>query len=220
MRTKTQLLAAAVLAVGIGASMAQVYSVNSVGYVNKSFPNGGLALIANPLNTTNNQISSVMPGAPDDTLMFRFNGTSYYDAEVMAGGVWYDGNLNPSSTVLAPGEGFFLVFPSANPVTLTFVGEVPQGSLTNAIPLGYSIRSSIVPQSLGLGAMGMPAGDDDLLFFWNYAVQGWNDANVYAGGQWYDGNLNPVDPTPEVGEAFFVSSGASRSWVRTFSVNN
>jgi hypothetical protein len=220
MRTKTFLLTAAVLAVGIGASMAQVYSVNAVGYVNKSFPNGGLALIANPLNGTNNQISTVIPGAPDDTLLYRFSGTAYYDAETVIGGLWYDSNLNPSTTVLNPGEGFFLVFPDNSPRTLTFVGEVPQGNLTNTIPAGYSIRSSIVPQSLGLSAMGMPAGDDDLLYFWNYASQGWNDAITYISGSWYDSNLNPIDPVPAVGEAFFVSSGAQRSWVRTFSVNN
>src|SRR6478672_7317898 len=40
MRTKTLLLTAALAAVGVSSSMAQVYSVNVVGYVNKSVPKG------------------------------------------------------------------------------------------------------------------------------------------------------------------------------------
>ena len=47
MRTKTLLLTAALAAAGVVSSMAQVYSVNSVGYVNLTLPNG-FSMIANP----------------------------------------------------------------------------------------------------------------------------------------------------------------------------
>src|SRR5882724_2120301 len=43
MRTKTLLLIAAVAVAGVVASNAQVYSVNAVGYVNKSIPAKGFA---------------------------------------------------------------------------------------------------------------------------------------------------------------------------------
>src|SRR5437763_15367210 len=61
MRTKTLLLTAAVLAAGLGASVAQtVFSVNAVGYVNVTIK-PGYNLICNPLNGSNNVISTVMP---------------------------------------------------------------------------------------------------------------------------------------------------------------
>jgi hypothetical protein len=224
MRTKTHLLTAAVIAVGIGASQAQVYSVNAVGYVNKTFANGGLALVANPLNGTNNLINTVLPNVPPDTQMFKWNGAGYNDAEffVDASTGWFNGQGEPSTTVLAPGEGFFLQFPpGSGSVTVTFVGEVPQGSLSNNIPAGFSIKSSQVPQEAGLSAMGFPADPDDTVFFWNYGGQGWRDAIQYAGGgQWVDtGSGELVDPAPQVAEGFFVQKQAQSAWTRTFSVN-
>ena len=47
MRTKTLLLTAALSAAGIASSMAQVYSVNAVGYVNTPLVTG-FNLISNP----------------------------------------------------------------------------------------------------------------------------------------------------------------------------
>lgn len=225
MRTKTLLLTAAIMAAGLGASMAQVYSVNAVGYVNKTFPNGGLALVSNPLNGTNNLLNTILPNVPSDTLMFRFNGSSYNDAEFFVDPAtgWLDGGGNPSTTVLKPGEGFFLVFPpGSGSVTITFVGEVPQGNLTNAIPAGFSIRAHQVPQQVGLSATGFPADPDDILYFWNYAGQGWKDAVQYlGGGSWVDtGTGNTFDPAPAVAEGFFVGKANSGNWTRNFSVNN
>src|SRR6185369_9247800 len=155
MRTKTLLLTASIMAAGLGASMAQVYSVNAVGYVNKTFPNGGLALVSNPLNTTNNTLNSILPNVPVDTQMYRFNGASYNDAEffVDTSTGWLDGGGNPSTTVLKPGEGFFLAFPpGSGSVTVMFVGGLPQGSLTNRVPAGVAIRAQQGPQVSGLAA--------------------------------------------------------------------
>ena len=61
MRTKALLLGAAVGAIGLATSMAQVYSVNIVGYVNTTIPTG-FSIICNPLNATGgNTIGNVMP---------------------------------------------------------------------------------------------------------------------------------------------------------------
>ena len=66
MRTKTTLVAAAILAAGIASSMAQanVYSLNVVGYVNVTVQGGGAYnLIANPLNnTTGNTLTNIFSG--------------------------------------------------------------------------------------------------------------------------------------------------------------
>ena len=58
MRTKTLLLTAIVGALGFTAAQAQVYSVNAVGYVNKSIPSG-FSIVANPLNNGDNKVSDV-----------------------------------------------------------------------------------------------------------------------------------------------------------------
>ncbi|MCX7872360.1 MAG: hypothetical protein N2487_03660, partial [Verrucomicrobiae bacterium] len=72
MKTKAILLAAAVAVAGAVAVKAQtVYSVNVVGYVNVTlYP--GFNLIANPLNTTNNTIASLLPNVPGGTMLFKY----------------------------------------------------------------------------------------------------------------------------------------------------
>src|SRR5687768_8351279 len=59
MRTKTLLLTAALAAAGLTSSMAQVFSVNAVGFVNVTVPASSFALLANPLNQPTNDLASV-----------------------------------------------------------------------------------------------------------------------------------------------------------------
>ena len=204
-------MTAAVMAVGLGASVAQtVYSVNSVGYVNLALPTG-YSLIANPLNGTNNLLSTVLPVVPEDTLIYKFNpGTQQFaDANQFIGGFgWF-----PDAT-LNPGEGCFIGLPSA--ATLTFVGEVPQGNLTNQVPSNYSLRSSQVPQAgLLSSALTYPAVDNDLVYQWDRVNQRYLDANTYIDGfGWF-----PAEPNIGVGESFFIQTGTAHAWTRTFSVN-
>lgn len=212
--------------------MAQsVFSVNAVGYVNVSL-RAGYNLISNPLNGTNNNINTIIPVAPGDTVAFRWNTASqsfsqadtYFDVGDPALNGWYDGAANKSSTVINPGEGFFLQSPTAT--TITFVGDVPQGQLTNSIPSNYSFRSSIVPQSVGLLSVGFPGVSDMIYQTWNPVAQGYSQALTYfnvgdpALNGFYDGAGNKVDPTPGVAEGFLIfNPGPALSWGRTFSVN-
>jgi hypothetical protein len=231
MRTKTLLLTAALFAAGLGVSMAQsVYSVNAVGYVNVTL-RPGYNLIANPLNGTNNVISTVIPAAslPDDVQVLTWNNSaqSFNQAVFTAGGVWYDQGGNPDTSVLNPGRGFFVYLPGSTNVTVTFVGEVPQGGLTNSISANYGFYSSIVPQSAGLSTMGFPGVLDMQYLPWSSTAQAYGQALVYVGVQpgfasgWADQGGNPVDPTPAVAEGFVIfNPGAAVSWGRTFSVNN
>jgi hypothetical protein len=139
-----------------------------------------------------------------DAAQQKFN-----DANVYIGGLGWlpDGPL-------PPGTGAFLFVP--NSTTVTFVGEVPQGSLTNSISANFSLLSHIVPQSIGLEAAGLTGGDGDQVLFWDAANQRFKDAIVYIGGLgWL-----PNDPTPAVGEGFFYfNAGAAKLWTRNFSVN-
>jgi len=209
MRTKALLLAAALTAAGI-ASYAQsnVYSINVVGYVNVTVPANGFGLIANPLNSTNNTIGSLMPNVPADTVFYKYNGG--YSTYIMDNLdlVWSpDGNAT-----LNPGEGGFIKNVTGTPLTITFVGEVLQGSLTNALPTGFAIRSSKVPQSgLITTTLGFPAQADDVVYTYNGGYTTYIFDNL-------DLVWSPSEPTINVGQAFFSKKVAGENWVRNFTV--
>jgi len=209
MITKTLLLTAAMAAGAALSGMAQtVYSVNAVGYVNLAIPQGW-SMIANPLNTTNNTIQALLAGTtPDFSQLYKWDGTQYAPASY-AFGAWD----NPNYT-LNPGEGCFFYAPTA--FTNTFVGEVMQGALTNAIPVGWSIRSSTVPQAGTAEELSLTGAlnDFDALYKFNNASSAY-EPWTYAFGSWD----KTGSPTLNVGEAFWINATQPTKWVRNFSVN-
>lgn len=208
MRTKTLLLTAALSAAGVASTMAQVYSVNAVGYVNVKVKGSGFQMIANPLKAADNKISALLPSVPDGTTVYKYNGSTY-DGATFLFGAWD----NPNMT-LEPGEGAFIQNPDAAELTLTFVGEVSTGALSNPIPSGFSIRSSQVPQTGKLQAdLGFPAVDGDVVYKYDEAKQNYDSYSVLF-GSW-----TPEDPTVEVGESVFVQKSEAVNWTRNFSVN-
>jgi len=211
MRTKTLLLTAALAAVGVSSSMAQVYSVNVVGYINKSLPKG-FYMLANQLdNKTGNKVVDLIPAPPNNTFVFKFNpATGGYDAIDYVDGAW-EGDFVDTLT-LSPGEGAFIS--SAVSHNVTFVGEV-QLTSDVTIPSGFSIRSSVVPQSVPVDQIAFPASNNDFVFQYNPATGGYI-ANDYVDGAW-EGDGGGTAPTPAIGESFFIShSGAATHWIRNF----
>src|SRR5262245_2597625 len=148
MRTKTLLLTAALSAAGIASSMAQVYSVNAVGYVSVPIA-AGFTMVANQFTTSSYAVTNVIPTAPLGATIFLFVNNNYQSSNFDEFG---SGWSNPT-LALNLGSGFFINNPQAA-TTLTMVGEVPQGTLTTTIPAGYSIRSSQVPQAGTVGDLG------------------------------------------------------------------
>lgn len=195
-----------------------VYSVNAVGYVNKTLV-PGYNLIANPLNASSNSIASVFPSVPLGSRIFRYSGGTFtavtyeLDDNDVAG--WNNPNI-----VLAPGEGFFFQNNRSTNVTITFVGEVPSGTLNNPLPAGFSLKSSIVPQSALLDAanLGFPAALGDRIYRWN--GNGYNITTYELDDNDVAGWNNPPLATPGVGDGFFVFSTSAKTWTRTFSATN
>jgi hypothetical protein len=221
MRTKTLLLTAALSAAGIATSMAQVYSVNAVGYVNTTLV-PGFSLVANPLdnksgNTIQNLFGTGIQGAiPGGTTVYYFvNGNfdlaSYDDL---------DGAFGPpekASTVIAVGEGVFVRNPGTTPLTCTFVGEVPQGNLSTPLPAGFSIKGSPVPQAGTAAELGLVGAAGDTIYQFNEGTQNYNTPSTFDD---LDGAWSPALTPLEVGEAFFfLNRGAAKAWTRTFSVS-
>jgi hypothetical protein len=142
--------------------------------------------------------------------------------------LWRNGGFDPNNPQfidgvgwlpnpdINPGEGFFIFV--GEPTTLTFVGEVRQtgqGLTAAAIPSGYSIVSSQVPQQATLNDLAVPGSADDLIFRWDGAAQAYSASNP----QFVDGLGWLPNETVDVAEAFFIFANAPLSWTRTFSVN-
>jgi len=203
MRTKTLLLTAALCAAGVATSMAQVFSVNAVGYVNLVIP-AGFSIIANPLNGATNTVSQLFAGAPDGTILYPFiNASGKYSPNNLIFGSW-----DRPNDLLTPGLGAFIKAPST--FTNTFVGEVMQGSLTNPIPAGFSIISSQVPQAGKLSTdLGYSATEGDKSFQFVNASGKYTVRN-FTFGAW------DTEPTLAVGEGIFLQAAVKTSWNRTF----
>ena len=209
MRTKTLLLTAALSAAGIASSMAQVYSVNAVGYVNTDLV-PGFNLISNPLIASDNTIAGLFgTSLPEGSIVYKYNGTGFTTAQFTFGTFVANGDVT-----VEPGEGMFVRVGS--PVTITFVGEVPQGDLSVEVPAGFSIRSSIVPQAGTVEELGFPAAEGDTI----YQYESEREVPGYYTSQYNFGTWNPALKPLEVGEAVFVRTGASKNWTRSFSVND
>jgi hypothetical protein len=223
MRTKTLLLTAALGVIGAASSMAQVYSVNSVGYINLTLA-PGFNLVANQLNATgNNRLDTVLPAAPLETQVLKFANNNY-SSDISDGSAWFDNSTgNPSTTTISPGDGFFYFNPGGTPVTATLVGEVPQGDVGFSMAPGYNLVSSKVPQDISLtAANGFPQVLEALYLTFNSATQNYNSTLINDGSAWFNNDTGePADARPTVGQGFFIfNPGATpMAWVRTFSVN-
>jgi hypothetical protein len=197
--------------------MAQVYSVNAVGYVNKTVPANGFAMINNPLKAADNTIDKLFAGLPVGTTIYKYTpGTGYTIGSFDD----LDNSYGPlGKTELLPGQGVFIKNPNATPLTITFVGEVMQGDVGQQMVAGLSMVSSKVPQ----------AGTATELSFPNTAAQGLSPGDQlykFQANQTYlisvfddlDNNWAPA-ATFDVGEAVFVKLAKPVTWARTFSVN-
>jgi len=210
MRTKTLLLTAALIAAGAASSMAQVYSVNAVGYVNLTIPKG-FSMSANQFVAPSYKISDLIPSPTPGTILYKFANVGGYTLDTFDEFdlVWTDPNLT-----LPLGGGFF-IFTSA-PFNVTFVGEVPQGTLTTATPKGYSIVSSQVPQAGGVDTLGYNGEPGDII----YRFSNTSGYTLYTFDE-FDLVWTPSIPSVNVGEAFFLFKGVANNtvWTRNFTVN-
>jgi hypothetical protein len=216
MRTKTLLCAAALAAAGIATSavaQSNVYSLNVVGYYNVNVPANQYILIGNQLNTTNNTLAGVIPNPPPGSQFqsFQSGGLTAYTFDE------FDLQWEPVVAVpLAPGQGGYFRSPVAT--TLTFVGEVKQGSLTNTLSKGnYVVAASQVPISTNLVGLSIPGEPGDQLQTFNggFTAYTFDEFDL----DWTPGD--PNGPTINVGQAFFYRKAPTANnvnWVQNFTV--
>jgi hypothetical protein len=215
MRTKTLLLTAAVSAAGVATSMAQVFSVNAVGYVNTKVPGGSFAMVSNPLKAADNTINKLFAGVPGGFQVYVFGANGFQtltyddlDASFGAAG---------DTTTLLPGQGVFVKAPPGPEVTITFVGEVPQGNLVTPLVAGFQIVSSQVPQAGTATELKLPGADGDQVYQYDVAGKKYVVSTFDSLDGKYLNGAN--EATFGVGEAFWLKKGAAGTWQRDFSVN-
>ena len=218
MRTKTLALSALLGMLGSASVMAQnVYSVNAVGYINVTIPNG-YSILTDPLIATpDNTLNTVLNNAPNINNVSPYSGTSVFQFNNGAGfglievgnpgsfsGGWSGGGADIS---LNPGSAVFILNVSGANQYATFVGTVPQnttptaanfGGMTQTLKPGYNLVGSVVPLSgdlaTGIGNLtGVNSGD--FIFFFNPNVVGghqfgYENADVYSFSTW-TGNPGP-----------------------------
>jgi hypothetical protein len=234
MRTKTLALSALLGALSSASLVAQtnVYSLNAVGYINVTMPPGYTILtdplIASPDNTLNtvlNDGNSQYAGAS----VFPFINGGSFSSTVETGNPFQPGWENGGSDVsLTPGQAVFFYNPGPGNMTATFVGTVPQGSLTNTLPVGYSLVASIVPTSGDLVTNSITqfsvANSGDIVYFFNPATQLYeSNTPEFEFGSWSGGDPTTGDPVnTNVAHGFFyynAGSAGTETWVENFSIN-
>jgi hypothetical protein len=183
-----------------------------VGFYRVPLPKG-YSLIANQLdNGKGNKVVDVIPSPPNGTFLFKFNGTGYTIIDY-ADGEWEGDDVNMT---LSPGEGAFIRVATA--WTNTFIGEVLTGNLSTPIAAGYSIVSSKIPKPglLVSDLHYLPSSLSDFVFQSNPATGGYSVSDFLC-------ILDPSiicedlqEPLLLVGEAFFVRSAMTNTWVQDF----
>lgn len=193
-------------------------SLNITGFYQVTLAaNGGTTAVANQLNNpAGNTLEVLFPSVPIDTTVYFWdpvaqsdNPTVSYVKSHKTGIVGWD---TPGVT-LNPGQGVRMINPSNAPFTVTFVGDVPEGSQLNgnfATTIGQStLVSSIIPLSGTLDSLGFPVTNGDQIEQLTNALPPLWNTTIYTNGAW-----NPSSPLIGLGQCFFVVSGssASRSW--------
>jgi hypothetical protein len=211
MRTKTLLLTAAALAAGLATSMAQsnVYSVNVVGYINKTFASNALEMVENPLTDGTNTLNSVLGSLQTGSVAFVWNGAGY-DVASKPKSVW-----NPNLSV-PTGIGFF-VKRMGDAGTNTFVGSVVANtgaSVTNHLTGGMlTLTGSMLPYADTLNGTNLGLADAPQ----NSVIYKWNGAGYDVASK--PKSLWNPNLSIGVGDAFFIKSAADYDWVQTLSGN-
>lgn len=216
MRTKSVILGAALLAAGLASSQAQsnVYSLNVVGYVTLNLTNG-LTMVANQLDAdgtgTNNFLTAVFSNSlPNGSSVYKFVGGNFV-SYLYSHNAWSGAATGVS---LNPGEACFVSV--ATPTTVTTVGQVLQGSLTNKLSGALTLVSSVAPlsgaiDSTGNGGLGYTPINGDTVYVWDPVAQN------YVSYLRSHGNWGPSDPVISVGQGFFLNT-TQTTWLNSFTV--
>lgn len=181
-----------------------VFSANVVGAMQQAIA-PGYAMIANHLLDTNNTVAALGRSPPPGTSIYKIGSDGRFAVNNFLQG-WSD-----TAMELRPGDGVFIRTPVA--VTVSFKGEVLQGTLINQLPSGFAMCSSIVPQAGPLQSqLQFPTAPDDTIYVFN---PGSGSYTIYYFDP-FDGVWVPGEPSINVGQAFWSRKDVAADWSRNF----
>jgi hypothetical protein len=189
------------------------FSPNYVGFYRVNL-RAGYNFLGNHLLLPDDRIVEIFPAPPDGTAVYPFDPMSggYLITQYIspaAGGTGWEG---ATTMHLRPGGGVVVYAPSA--FSKTFVGEVILNS-TNRLPVGYSLISSMIPQSLpltGIPELSFPVAEGDTIYQFDFATGGYR-INQFLLGAW-EGDNGGAPPASALGECFFLFREQPGLWIR------
>jgi hypothetical protein len=186
----------------------QVLSANAVGYATLNVP-PGYSMIANPLESASNTLSALLPNMPEGTALNKFDNSMFKLTEnSVTSGRW--SNLNET---LSPGEGAIFFNPTSDFQNINFAGDVSQGNLLLPIAVGFSIRSSQIPQFGRLHAeLGFPIAAGDVVHLFD------RDKQKYVIYEYDAKKWESDPPIVGVGESFWIGKTTPGNWIQKFTL--
>jgi hypothetical protein len=214
------------------AQTTNVYSLNAVGYINVTVE-PGFNMISCPLQASpDNTINTLLTNGAGAYKKFQFwkwapagtpaGGVSGgYTEDIGSGSGW----LNKGVETLNPGEAGWLFNPGGSAVTVTFVGQVPTGTLSVPLqPGAFTMISSPLPTSGNIVTNTLMnftnATKKDQAWVWTESSAGtgsYTESIATGAATWLGGN----DPAQtQVGGGFWYlnNTGSTNYWVENFSV--
>jgi hypothetical protein len=211
MRTKALLMAAAALAAGIATSNAQVYSQNVVGYVSLTIAPTNFTAISVPLDYdgtgTNDLVGNIFgTNFLNNTLVENWSGSSFVVNTYGTTSKNPTPHWSAPTAAYAPGEGLFVYNPSNVTYSVSVVGSVLQGNLTNQYinQAGFSFVAGEFPVSGGVtSTFGYQLSAGDLFEAWNgasFSVNTYGTTSKNPTPHWSSGS----EPQLPVGQGAFI----------------
>ena len=162
----------------------------------------GFSMVANPLQGASSRVADLFHGWPNGTTLSKFETSVFRLNE----NTFTDGAWSSPEERLLPGEGAIFYNPTSDYKSLSFAGELAQGSFSIPIPSGFSVRSSIIPQPGNLEELGFPLADGDIIHLFD------RDAQKYVLHPYKDGKWTAGPAVIGVGESFWVAKATSGNW--------
>jgi len=182
----------------------QAQCSNVLGYVSITLP-PGFSMIANPLDAPTNTVGKVFKDWPDGATLNKFDTALF---RLVENAVKFSQWTNASERLM-PGEGAIFFNPTSDYRSVCFTGEMPQVNLSIAIPAGFSMRSSPVPQPGSLVEdLEFPIANGDVVHLFDRDKQQYV-LHPYENGKWTAGT-----PMISVGEAFWIAKTEPGTWTR------
>ena len=185
------------------------YSDNIVGYHLLEVPTGQ-SLLSSPLAKGDNTLATLLPSGPANLTVSTWNSEAGEWTASTFGEAWSNAGLT-----IAPGQAALFDNKTGSAVTLKFTGQVTQGSLSAAIPVGDSYHAVTLPLAGEVSTdFELPTAEGLKVSLLNNATGEWT-TSTFTDGAW-----SPSEPGLAAGQGFRVTSLDALNWNRDINLNS